>query len=109
MWNGQTAILNENGHRDSSLYMFGKKNDDKEAILQEQMRIQQEMLARRKNKSKMDKYFESVDERREMAAKESKITQYARSDNSVDPIEKWREAKRLGKVSSDSISANFSS
>jgi hypothetical protein len=76
--------------------IFGKKNND--AIREEQYRLQQEMLARRKNPKKMREYYEDVEKRRVNAATESKITQFAKSSDKVDPIEAWRKAKEQGKI-----------
>lgn len=76
--------------------IFGKKNND--AAREEQLRLQQEMLQRRKNPKKMREYFEDVEKRRVQTAIEAKITQFSKSSDQVDPIEAWRKAKEQGKI-----------
>eukprot|EP00607_Mallomonas_marina_P008142 CAMPEP_0182425062 /NCGR_PEP_ID=MMETSP1167-20130531/11397_1 /TAXON_ID=2988 /ORGANISM="Mallomonas Sp, Strain CCMP3275" /LENGTH=183 /DNA_ID=CAMNT_0024605395 /DNA_START=70 /DNA_END=621 /DNA_ORIENTATION=- len=70
--------------------------DKKEAERQEQMRIQQEMLARRKNKGTMKKYFESVEERRKQTAKDVGKNNWR--EGNVDPLNKWKDAMAKGDV-----------
>lgn len=77
-----------------SLNIFGKNEADK----QEQFRIQQEILNRRKNKSKMNEYFEGVEKRRKVITKEAKSTLWSQSDDKEDPLTKWKEAKASGKI-----------
>lgn len=79
------------GHRRP---LFAFKENERE----EQMRLQQEMLARRKNKTKMKEYFETVEKKREATAKESKKNQWAKSSNEEDPLEKWKQAKEKGEI-----------
>jgi hypothetical protein len=70
----------------------------KEREKEEQWRIQQEMLARRKNKGKMDEYFKSVEKKREEVQKKASTTLWARSDDRVDPLSKWQETKAKGGI-----------
>jgi hypothetical protein len=71
----------------------------KENEREEQMRIQQEMLARRKNKPKMKEYFDDVEKKREgVAQKVGKNTSWAKVTNEVDPLDKWKEAKDKGEL-----------
>jgi hypothetical protein len=65
---------------------------------EEQFRIQQEMLARRKNKPKMQQYFADVEKKREGAQKEAAKTFWSKSDDSSDPLEKWKETKEKGGI-----------
>jgi hypothetical protein len=71
---------------------------DKKAELEEQYRIQQEMLSRRKNKGKMNAYFEQVDKRREDTQKEMKKTTVWQKSKKDDVLEEWKEAKKDGKI-----------
>lgn len=70
----------------------------KENEKEEQMRLQQEMLARRKNKGKMKEYFENVEKKREATSQTMSKNNWARSNNSQDPLEKWKQAKEKGDI-----------
>lgn len=70
----------------------------KENEREEQMRIQAEMLARRKNKPKMKEYFEKVEEKREKTYKEYSKNIWAKSSNDVDPLDKWKKARDAGEI-----------
>lgn len=81
-------------HRVTTLNI-SKKDADKE----EQWRIQQDMLARRKDKTKMKKYFEGVEETRKSVADKYKETIWTKGNNDKDPLEQWKAAKDAGKLS----------
>lgn len=73
---------------------MGKKED-----LDEQWRIQQEMLAFRKNPKKKAEYMEKVEARRVDTAKKSKQTLWAKNVRAdIDPLDKWKAAKKKGLV-----------
>lgn len=72
--------------------------DPKEALKEEQFRIQQEMLARRRNKSNMEKYFKEVDNRRKDVSKNYSEKKWRDSPATEDPLNKWLEAKKQGKI-----------
>eukprot|EP01041_Mallomonas_annulata_P006194 gene6194-12548_t len=78
----------------SSLYAY----DPKEAAKEEQMKIQQEILARRKNKSGMKKYFDSVEDRRKETQKIVSQNNWREEKNDVDPITKWKDSLEKGTV-----------
>ena len=65
---------------------------------EEQWKIQQEILARRKNKSKMKEYFNKVEERRVEVSKIAKASQWALGADDVDPIVEWKRARDAGKI-----------
>ena len=74
--------------------LFGRKED-----LDEQWRIQQEMLALRKNPKMKAEYMEKVEARRVDTAKKSKQTLWAKNVRAdIDPLEKWKAAKEKGLV-----------
>ena len=70
--------------------------NDKERMKEEQFRIQQEILARRKNKSQMKVYFNKVEERRKDASKEVKMMDWKSGEE--DPLNRWKEAEKKGKI-----------
>lgn len=71
---------------------------NKDAQREEQFRIQQEMLSRRKNKGEMKKYFEKVEEnRKEAQAKASTSFQWQKSQDG-DVLEKWKAARSRGEI-----------
>jgi hypothetical protein len=70
----------------------------KDAMKDEQWKIQQEILARRKNKSQMKEYFEKVEAKRKSLAEAAKEKIWAQSKDQVDPLVKWKEAKGNGKI-----------
>ena len=78
--------------RSSQLHAY----DPKEEARQEQMRIQQEMLARRKNKTTMKKYFEDVEERRKETGKIASRNNWRNEKDSIDPIDNWRKSLEKG-------------
>ena len=83
-----------------------KKNDNlqrdideaKERQKDEQMRIQQEILNRRKNKSKMKEYFETREAERTKEESNAKQSLWAKTKNEVDPLTEWKKAKESGKI-----------
>lgn len=74
------------------------ENSNKDAFRDEQLRIQQEMLNRRKDKSKMTKYFDGVEQRRKDVSKETAEKIWRNENASKDPLNKWLEAKKKGKI-----------
>ena len=71
----------------------------KDAEREEQYRIQQEILNRRKNKNNMQSYMQNVEQRRQKNWEKAMETNYARDTaNSVDPLNKFKENKKQGKV-----------
>ena len=62
----------------------------------EQFRIQQEMLAKRKNKAKMTEYFEKVEAKRTEVSKAMKETSYTGISDKEDPIAAWKKRKDNG-------------
>lgn len=76
----------------------GSKNlsvlfNGKDSQRDEQWKLQQEILARRKNKSKMKEYFENVEKKRFEATKEAASTKWANTKDAEDPLNNWRKAK----------------
>jgi hypothetical protein len=71
---------------------------NKEYQKEQQFRLQQEMLARRKDKKKMEKYFEDVETNRKTVDKKVRETIYTKINDNVDPLEKWKQNKAEGKV-----------
>jgi hypothetical protein len=69
----------------------------KDASKEEQWRIQQEILSRRKNKSQMVDYFKKVEEKRVNVNKVSKETLWAKTKDGSDPLSEWKVAKSIGK------------
>jgi len=74
------------------------RDANKEYQKEQQFRLQQEMLARRKDKKKMDAYFENVEKKREQVSSKVKETIYTKINDKVDPLIKWKENKKEGKV-----------
>lgn len=72
----------------------------KEAMKDEQWKIQQDMLARRKNKTNMKKYFGKVEDNRKDLSAKAQDTIWARTKDNIDPIEKWKSARDSGKIKS---------
>lgn len=74
--------LNSNSFFKKSLLLektLVKLNDaNKDFQKEQQFRLQQEMLARRKNKKEMDKYFESVEKKRKEVDVKVKETIYTK-------------------------------
>ncbi len=62
----------------------------------EQWRIQQEMLAKRKSKTKMTEYFEKVEAKRKEVSKAMKETSYTGISDKEDPIAVWKKRKEDG-------------
>ena len=62
----------------------------------EQYKIQQEMLAKRKNKTKMTEYFEKVEAKRKEVSKAMKETSYTGISDKEDPIVVWQKRKENG-------------
>jgi hypothetical protein len=71
---------------------------NQESQREEQWRIQQDILARRKNKTKMKEYFEEVEKKRISVSKEAKTTKWANTKDDVDPLANWQKAKNEGSV-----------
>mmetsp|Transcript_12819 Transcript_12819/g.11629 ORF Transcript_12819/g.11629 Transcript_12819/m.11629 type:complete len:133 (+) Transcript_12819:120-518(+) len=46
----------------------------------------------------MKEYFESVDEKRANVIKETNKTLWSKSKDSIDPLDKWKEAKKNGLI-----------
>lgn len=90
------------------LFNLNKNNDNKsnkneveeakERQKEEQMRIQQEILDRRKNKPKMKEYFESREVERKVEETNAKQSLWAKTKNEVDPLTEWKKAKEDGKI-----------
>lgn len=72
----------------------------KDAMKDEQWKIQQEMLARRKNKPEMKEYFEKVESNRLNLSNKAKETIWAQSKDQVDPLLQWKQAKENGDIKS---------
>jgi len=72
--------------------------DAKERQKEEQMRIQQEILNRRKNKPKMKEYFESREVERKQEETNAKQSLWAKTKNEIDPLTEWKKAKNDGKI-----------
>ncbi len=71
----------------------------KDAEREEQWRIQQEILSRRKSKPEMDKYKKDVEERRQATWAKAMEINYARyTKNSEDPLAKFKANQASGKV-----------
>lgn len=80
-------------HRHSLAVLAFKENER-----EEQMRLQQEILSRRKNRSKMQEYFRGVDQKREDTSKKMSQNVWAKTKDDVDPLEGWKMAKDKGDV-----------
>jgi hypothetical protein len=79
-----------------SLSLSAFKNEKER---EDQIRLQEEMLARRKNKGKMKEYFESVEKKRSQTAQDSMKNNWAKNtDKQVDPLEAWKMAKANGQI-----------
>jgi hypothetical protein len=74
--------------------------NSKEAAKEEQWRIQQEILSRRKNKTQMKQYFEEVEQKRKAVSATAKETIWSKSSDEEDPLVKWKEAKKNGNIKS---------
>lgn len=72
--------------------------NQKEYEKQEQLRLQQEILNRRKNKTQMKEYFSLREKQREETQKKAKETLWAQSKNNIDPLTEWKKAKDEGKI-----------
>lgn len=75
-------------------FLFGSKEED----IQRQMKIQQEILSRRKNKGKMKEYFESVEKKRMEVSVQSKKNLWGKTTDSEDPLTAWKQAKDRGEI-----------
>lgn len=86
----------------TSKFLFGfgggKPDSKREQEKEEQFRIQQEILARRKRPQSKEDLIKKVDARREKVAATVKKTVYSNLKDNVDPLEKWKEAKKGGFV-----------
>jgi hypothetical protein len=76
---------------------FNKLSAISKEAKDEQFRIQQEMLQRRKNKGVMKNYFEGVEKRRKEVSEEAASKKW-KDDSNKDPLGKWLEAKKQGKI-----------
>jgi hypothetical protein len=84
-------------HNKVNIFSHFASNKDSER--DEQMRIQKEILERRKNPSAKKALFEKVNDRRVQAAEQIKKTMWAQNtDSKVDPLDGWKEAKAKGLV-----------
>ena len=84
--------LNKAGFKEKDVTITKAKASDKD----EQFRIQQEMLAKRKNKTKMTEYFEKVEAKRMEVSKAMKETSYTGISDKEDPIAAWKKRKENG-------------
>jgi len=85
----------------SALYLFnfgGQKDPRKEQLQAEQMRIQAEILARRKNPKAKEELVKKVDERREKVAAKVGSTSYTKIKDEEDPLKQWQSAKKKGLI-----------
>lgn len=73
-------------------------SSSKDSFREEQLRIQQDILQRRKDKNQMDRYFKSVEERRKGVSKAAAETKWRDEKGFTDPLNRWLEAKKNGKV-----------
>eukprot|EP01035_Chromulina_nebulosa_P024650 gene24650-32102_t len=83
-------------HRPRGVSLYS--TDRKDAQREEQWKLQQEILARRKNKTKLKEYFENVEKKRNDLAKEAKSSKWASTKDGEDPITIWQKAKADGKI-----------
>lgn len=82
--------------RRSAFPLANFKNDGER---EEQFRLQQEMLAKRRNPRALEKEKEATEKRRLEASKKIDKTLWAKnSDPSADPILEWREALKKGEI-----------
>lgn len=65
---------------------------------EEQWKIQQDMLKRRKDKGKMKEYFAKVEKAREYQSRKARASLWSRSKDSEDPLEKWKASKKRGEI-----------
>ena len=92
-------FLYNDANKESTKSSLFKLNDaNKEYQKEQQFRIQQEMLARRRNKKDMDKYFESVEKKRKEVDIKVKETIYTKITDKEDPLKKWKQNKQEGKI-----------
>ena len=84
-------------HRPRGVSLYS--TDRKDAQREEQWKLQQEILARRKNKTKLKEYFENVEKKRNDLAKEAKSSKWASTKDGEDPITIWQKAKADGTYS----------
>ena len=83
----------------SIIYKFAI--DPKQAAKDEQYRIQQEILARRKKKGALSEYFKSVELRRKENWKKDVISSNWKGErDGVDPLQKWKDARDRGEIKS---------
>ena len=74
---------------------FSNKKSEQE----EQLRIQKEILARRKNPKAKAELFDKVEKRRISASETMKKTLWAEiTKYDIDPLEKWKVAKTKGEI-----------
>jgi len=81
-----------------SVACYGRRDEEKD----EQWRVQQEILARRRNKDKQRAYFESIDKKRSDLKKnfDAKRIKYRKGE---DPLGQWKEINK-GKTYKDEYS-----
>lgn len=78
------------------LAVQGFKNDNER---EEQYKVQQEMLAKRRNPRALEKEKAAIEARRVEASKKINKTLWAKnSDPSADPIDEWRDALKKGDI-----------
>ena len=87
---------------------FSLHSTNKDAQREEQWKLQQEILARRKNKSKLKEYFENVEKKRNDLAIEAKSSKWASTKDGEDPITIWQQAKADGEYSTYYMMCNTS-
>ena len=74
-------------------------NKRQEDEADDQLRIQREILARRKNPKAKAEQQEKIEKRRRVAAETMKETMWAQNTKAdVDPLQAWKKAKSSGKV-----------
>jgi len=94
----QLDLFNFNNNNKNNDNKRNEMEDAKERQKEEQMRIQQEILNRRKNKPKMKEYFESREVERKQEETNAKQSLWAKTKNEIDPLTEWKKAKNDGKI-----------
>ena len=96
------AVLGFQFRANTKLSRYGMSiygGTSKKSDLDEQFRIQQEMLARRKNPKAKEANFKKVEERREAVAKTAGKTLWSKkTKDGIDPLNAWKAAKDRGDV-----------
>jgi hypothetical protein len=87
------SVLRIGGHNSE-----GFRLNDNSASKDEQWKLQQEILQQRKDKSKMKDHFSKVNDARKKISEGAQKSLWSRADDSVDPIEQWKAAKKRGEI-----------